>query len=146
MTATGLSGTPPDAQPVQVESVMQPAGRPRGVRFGALLHGILRDTELAAGREQVEELAAVHGKLLGATEAEVTSGVDAVLTTVPLGAASVGVTDRHIAHRTTRHFILKVLPFRRRRTTARRRVRSCLLADTGPTRPITFAGRVGGQH
>jgi ATP-dependent exoDNAse (exonuclease V) beta subunit len=80
VTATGLAEAPPGVPPsVSVESVAQAAGRPRGARFGALLHGILRDTDLSAAREQVEGLAGMHGKLLGATEAEIASVVDAAL-------------------------------------------------------------------
>jgi ATP-dependent helicase/nuclease subunit A len=77
--ATGLTEAPPEAPAVTVESIGQAAGRPRGVRFGALLHGILRDTDLAAAREQVDELASMHGKLLGATQQEIASAADAVL-------------------------------------------------------------------
>jgi len=80
VTATGLTEAPPgDGLPVTIESVAQAAGRPRGARFGALLHGILRDTDLAAAREQVEDLARMHGKLLGASGEEMESVVAAVL-------------------------------------------------------------------
>jgi ATP-dependent exoDNAse (exonuclease V) beta subunit len=80
VTATGLAEAPPGVPlAVTVESVAQAAGRPRGARFGALLHGILRDVDLGAVREQVEGLAGVHGKLLGATDAEIASVVDAAL-------------------------------------------------------------------
>src|SRR5262249_26879367 len=80
VTATGLTEAPPGpAKPVSVESVAQATGRPRGARFGALLHGILRDTPLTANREQIGELAAMHGKLLAATKEEITSATDAAL-------------------------------------------------------------------
>jgi ATP-dependent helicase/nuclease subunit A len=49
------------------------------VRFGALLHAILRDIDLAAGRDRVEPLAKMHGKLLDASEAEISSAVNATL-------------------------------------------------------------------
>src|SRR5437867_3862467 len=42
--------------------------------------GILRDTALTASREQVRELASMHGKLLAATDPEMTSAVEAALT------------------------------------------------------------------
>src|SRR5216684_2533313 len=59
-------------------------GYPRsgGLRFGALLHGILRDSELTAGREQVHDLAQMHGKLLDASGAEMEAAVDAVMATL----------------------------------------------------------------
>jgi ATP-dependent exoDNAse (exonuclease V) beta subunit len=79
VTATGITDPPPAAAPVIVESVAQAAGRPRGVRFGALLHAVLRDIDLAAGRDHAERLAEMHGKLLDASEAEVASAVDAAV-------------------------------------------------------------------
>jgi ATP-dependent exoDNAse (exonuclease V) beta subunit len=83
VTATGLAEPPPGVPPpVSVDSIAQAASRPRGARFGALLHGILRDTDLSADREQIEGLAGVHGKLLAATDEEIGSVVDAVLATL----------------------------------------------------------------
>jgi ATP-dependent exoDNAse (exonuclease V) beta subunit len=67
---------------VTIDSVAKTAGRPGGVRFGALLHGILRDSELTAGRQQIQDLARMHGKLLDATAAEVEAAVDAVVATL----------------------------------------------------------------
>jgi ATP-dependent helicase/nuclease subunit A len=77
--ATGMSEPPPGASPITVESAAKPQTRPGGIRFGALLHVILRDTDLVAGREQIQKLAAMHGKLLDADNAEVDAAVDAVL-------------------------------------------------------------------
>ena len=80
MTASGLTEPPPGpVVDVKIEFVAQAAGRPRGSRFGTLLHGVLRDTELAGGRDQAQRLAEMHGKLLGATDAEISGAVDAVL-------------------------------------------------------------------
>jgi ATP-dependent helicase/nuclease subunit A len=81
--ATRLSEPPPGAAPVvTIDSVAKTAGRPGGVRFGALLHGILRDSELTAGREQIQDMARMHGKLLDATAAEVAAAVDSVVATL----------------------------------------------------------------
>src|SRR5439155_621157 len=77
---TGMTEPPPGPSlPVTIETVAQAAGRPRGARFGALLHGILRDTDLAARREQVEELARMHGTLLAATGPEIAAAAETAL-------------------------------------------------------------------
>jgi len=64
---------------VSIESARHADRRPRGLRFGSLLHAILRDTDLAAGREQIQPLAEMHAKLLDASDVEIASAVDAVL-------------------------------------------------------------------
>jgi ATP-dependent exoDNAse (exonuclease V) beta subunit len=79
--ATALREAPPGAVAVAMDSVAA-AGRSGGVRFGSLLHGILRDAELNAGREQVHDLAQMHGKLLDASVAEIEAAVDAVTATL----------------------------------------------------------------
>jgi len=80
LTATGLTEPPPGpVVSVKMESVAQAAGRPRGSRFGILLHGVLRDTDLSGDRDRAEQLAEMHGKLLGASDAEISGAVDAVL-------------------------------------------------------------------
>jgi ATP-dependent exoDNAse (exonuclease V) beta subunit len=80
VTPTRLTEPPPGKPlPVSVQTAPQMAGRPRGPRFGELLHAILRDADLGAGREQVESLAALHGKLLAAIEEEKAAAVDAVV-------------------------------------------------------------------
>jgi ATP-dependent exoDNAse (exonuclease V) beta subunit len=79
-TATSISDAPPGpAVSVSIESLERASNRPRGPRVGSLLHAILRDTDLAAGRDRVRPLAEMHAKLLNATEAEIASAVDAVL-------------------------------------------------------------------
>jgi hypothetical protein len=78
--ATALSESPPGVNPVvTIEAVAKAASGGSGVRFGSLLHGILRDSGLAAGREQVQDLAQMHGKLLDATGAEIEAAIDAVV-------------------------------------------------------------------
>jgi ATP-dependent helicase/nuclease subunit A len=78
--ATRLTDAPPGtAAPVTIAAAARPEGRPGGARFGTLLHGVLRDTDLAAGPAQVRELAKIHGKLLGAAGEEVDAAVDAAL-------------------------------------------------------------------
>jgi ATP-dependent helicase/nuclease subunit A len=81
--ATALNDPPPGAAAVvTIDSVAKAVGTPGGLRFGALLHGILRDSELTASREQVHDLAQMHGKLLDASGAEIEAAVDAVVATL----------------------------------------------------------------
>ena len=81
--ATALNESPPDAVAVMmIELAAKDLGRPGGVRFGALLHAILRDSELSARREQLQDLAQMHGKLLDASVAEIEAAVDAVAATL----------------------------------------------------------------
>jgi ATP-dependent exoDNAse (exonuclease V) beta subunit len=80
---TGLEEAPPGLAPeVSVESVPRAPDRPRGARFGALLHGILRDIDFSAGAAEARDLAAMHARLLDATEAEAAAAVDAVLAAI----------------------------------------------------------------
>ena len=79
MLATAITETPPGAPiPIIIESVMKAKKRPGGLRFGELFHGILRDTDLAASRESIARLAAIHGKVTGASSEEIEAAVEAV--------------------------------------------------------------------
>jgi ATP-dependent helicase/nuclease subunit A len=81
--ATALNESPPGAAAVvTIESVAGAAGRSGGLRFGALLHGILRDSELTAGRAQVHDLAQMHGQLLDASGTEIDAAIDSVVATL----------------------------------------------------------------
>jgi len=51
--------------------------RPRGPRFGTLVHAVLASVDLDAARLDVQALAELHGRLLGASAEEVTGAVDA---------------------------------------------------------------------
>jgi len=65
---------------VKFEAVEKAAGRSAGPRFGTLVHTILRDVALDGNAS--EQLAKVHGRVLGATDKEVehaTKAVDAAL-------------------------------------------------------------------
>ena len=59
-------------EPEIVELVGDP-DRPSGRRFGALVHAVLAATPLDAAADQVGEFAGLEGRMLGATEAEVTA-------------------------------------------------------------------------
>ena len=56
---------------VDLEVLPRDADRPAGVRFGTLVHTVLRDVDFAAGEEAVRALAEMHGRMLDATGDEV---------------------------------------------------------------------------
>ncbi|MDP2320568.1 MAG: UvrD-helicase domain-containing protein [Acidobacteriota bacterium] len=65
---SGDDGRPVSAVVVEDASVRSP--RPSGKRFGTLVHALLASVPLTANASEVEELAALHAKLLGATDEE----------------------------------------------------------------------------
>jgi ATP-dependent exoDNAse (exonuclease V) beta subunit len=66
------------APEVAVEAVEAPAPRPHGKRFGTLVHAVLAAVDLDADPAGVADVAALHGRLLGATADEVAAATDAV--------------------------------------------------------------------
>jgi ATP-dependent helicase/nuclease subunit A len=69
---------PADAPPIAVEETdASRSDRPGGKRFGTLVHVILERVPLGADSEAVARRAAVHGRLLGATEAEIEAAAQA---------------------------------------------------------------------
>jgi ATP-dependent exoDNAse (exonuclease V) beta subunit len=63
--------------PVDVDESLAMPNRPAGKRFGTLVHLVLRDVDLATG-EDADALAAMHGRLVGATTEEVEAAAAAV--------------------------------------------------------------------
>lgn len=63
----------------EVALVPRPGDRPSGPRFGTLVHAVLRDAPEPASSEDVACLAAFHGRISAATEAEVSAATNAVL-------------------------------------------------------------------
>lgn len=64
---------------IALEQVDSPReGRPRGKRFGTLVHAVLAEVDLLSGEGQVERVAAAEGRLLGAPTEEVTASARAV--------------------------------------------------------------------
>ena len=77
-TATETSESPMGFQvEVTAESIEKPVDRPGGARFGTLVHTILRDAPLDAGRDALARLGEVHGRVLGALTEEVEAAIDA---------------------------------------------------------------------
>ena len=77
-TATARSEAEPPAEAVPLESVeLRDFERPRGRRFGTLVHAVLAEVDLRAGAEEVRKVALAQGRLLGATPEEVTGAARA---------------------------------------------------------------------
>ena len=78
--ATQIPEPPPGGPiPIETKSVAKPQKRPGGARFGALFHGVLRDAGFAAARDSIATLAGIHGKAMGANEAEIDAAAAAVI-------------------------------------------------------------------
>ena len=76
-TATQAEGPPPEVSvSVEVIRLAKAPERPKGPRFGSLVHGILRDA-IAGGRD-VPLLARLHGRMVGATGEEIEAAIPAV--------------------------------------------------------------------
>ena len=61
------------ADRVQIIQIPRIVARPRGSRFGALVHLVLRDASLTATKESLLQLAQTHGRLQAATNEEIQS-------------------------------------------------------------------------
>jgi ATP-dependent exoDNAse (exonuclease V) beta subunit len=64
---------------VEIVSLDEMPGRPAGPRFGTLVHAVLATTALDAGADTVAQIAATQGRVLGATDVEIASCRDTVL-------------------------------------------------------------------
>ena len=63
---------------VVVESIKIDYSRPHGKRFGTLVHAVLSVVPLNSDHDGIEEIARLQGRILGATEEEVTAAVETV--------------------------------------------------------------------
>ncbi len=75
-SVTELEEPPPGFEAeIDVEVLPRPAGRPSGVRFGTLVHTVLRDADFDAGEADLRGLAEMHGRMLDAPGEEVAAAV-----------------------------------------------------------------------
>jgi ATP-dependent helicase/nuclease subunit A len=75
-TATETAETPAEfSVAVKFETVKKRSGRSAGARFGTLVHTILRDVPLNG--KAIDQLAKVHGRVLGATDQEIEHATEA---------------------------------------------------------------------
>jgi ATP-dependent exoDNAse (exonuclease V) beta subunit len=63
--------------PVQIVELRRPAHRPSGRRFGALVHAVLASVPLDGDASTVQSLAAIHGRILGASQEEIAAASQA---------------------------------------------------------------------
>jgi len=81
VTAASAAVSSPDGDEIPVDVVetdISRDDRPGGKRFGTLVHVILERLPLGADAAAVAQRAAAHGRLLGATEAEIDAAATAV--------------------------------------------------------------------
>ena len=81
VTAASRSAVGDDKVHVEIVTRADPE-RPRGRRFGALVHGILAAVDLNATSEEIGAMARIHGKLVGATDTEIEAAVHTVVATL----------------------------------------------------------------
>ena len=65
---------------VEIVTISRAAERPSGRRFGTLVHAVLASVPLACDFAVIQDLAAIHGRILGATAPEIESAADCVRT------------------------------------------------------------------
>lgn len=68
----------PEGVEVSIEEFARDAARPRGPRFGALVHAILMSCGADARGDAIAKFAAMHARILGTTEADAAAAIDAV--------------------------------------------------------------------
>ena len=66
------------ADRVKIEHIERDVQRPRGPRFGSLVHLVLKDVEFGASPDMILQLARTHARLLAATPDEVDAAARAV--------------------------------------------------------------------
>jgi len=78
-TATARSLVAPTAEAVEAAAVdLRDFARPRGKRFGTLVHAVLAEVDLRAGSDGIARVARAQARLVGATAEEVGASVRAV--------------------------------------------------------------------
>ncbi len=82
---------------VRFEHVDRAPERPGGVRFGSLVHAILRETAFDATPAVIRSLAKSQGRLLGAPDDEIGAAADAVISALrhPVFARAAAAERRH---------------------------------------------------
>jgi len=66
--------------PVEIVELARVASRPSGPRFGALVHAVLASVPLDGDLNVIQRLATLHGRILGASQEEITSASETVQT------------------------------------------------------------------
>ena len=101
VAVTELDFEPPGkAAEVSVEELERTRDRPGGVRFGSLVHTVLRDAPLAGEPARVSELAHLHGSLIGSPPAEVAAAEEVVAAALASSAAEAARVSRRVLRET----------------------------------------------
>ncbi len=75
--------TPPSgAIAIATQFISKPEGRPGGRRFGTLVHSVLRDVSLDAGRQAIAKLVELNARTMGAPAEEIEAACDAIEATL----------------------------------------------------------------
>ena len=72
----------PEAAEITVEEVARDAARPRGPRFGILVHAILMTCDANTHADAIDKFAAMHARILGANDTEVAAAILTVARTL----------------------------------------------------------------
>jgi ATP-dependent helicase/nuclease subunit A len=85
----------PEASHIRIEEVARDPARPRGPRFGALVHSMLMNISTFAKADSVSRFAAMHARILGASAAETAAAIQAVgqALTSPLMQRAAGAAE-----------------------------------------------------
>lgn len=76
---TQAAEAPPDFEfPLELVAIERSERRPSGRRFGTLVHAVLRDVALDGARTDIDAMAAVHARVLGAPPEETEAAAEAV--------------------------------------------------------------------
>ncbi len=107
VAVTDLDSDPPGAPAdVTVETLPGQRDRPGGVRFGSLVHTVLRDAPLSGEADRIGELARLHGALIGSTAAEIAAAGTVVAGALASPAATAARASRRVLRETP--FLLPV--------------------------------------
>jgi ATP-dependent exoDNAse (exonuclease V) beta subunit len=77
--AIAYGGSDALSDDIAVVEIPDAAGRPRGARFGSLVHAVLATVPLDAPADLVARAARMHARLLNANDAEIDASVEVVL-------------------------------------------------------------------
>jgi ATP-dependent exoDNAse (exonuclease V) beta subunit len=78
LATDGVEPPPGYVERVQIERVRREGSRPKGPRFGSLVHLVLSEIEFTASPESIHRIAQTHGRLLNATAEEITAATEVV--------------------------------------------------------------------
>ena len=96
---------PPREYEVTIYNLLDSTARPRGRRFGVLVHTILRDIPFQAGDQDLENLARFHARVMRATDSELAQAIQTVGRVLeddlvaPAGQAEPCLREYPITHR-----------------------------------------------